>query len=173
MATEPKSRRRRRKKVLRKTDGSLYDVTERRRITPAELRDYVREGGLFEARRQETGSDCTYEVLREVVGAGMLETLVPGLGGGPLSALGGLGGLGALGGGGGALGGLGQIARLLGDEGRRSGDGGWNDWDEGSRRSKRRGDDRGWGDDRQVSDRSRRGDDDDRGWDFDPDADQP
>ena len=26
MATEPKSRRRRRKKILRKNDGSLYDV---------------------------------------------------------------------------------------------------------------------------------------------------
>ena len=90
MATEPKSRRRRRKKILRKTDGSLYDATERRRITPAELRDYVRDGGLFEARRQENGADCTYEVLQGVVGAGLLQNLVPGMGGGPLSGLGGL-----------------------------------------------------------------------------------
>jgi len=51
MATEPKSRRRRRKKILRQNDGSLYDASERRRITTAELRDYLRDGGLFEARR--------------------------------------------------------------------------------------------------------------------------
>ena len=73
MATEPKSRRRRRKKILRKNDGSLYDATERRRITHTELRDYVRDGGLFEARRQEGGADCTYEVLQSVMGVGLLE----------------------------------------------------------------------------------------------------
>src|SRR2546421_7315019 len=84
MATEPKSRRRRRKKILRKDDGSLYDVSERRRITIAELRDYVRDGGLFEARRQEGGADCTYEVLQSVMGVGLLENLVPGMGGGSL-----------------------------------------------------------------------------------------
>src|SRR5438045_2269893 len=94
MSTEPKSRRRRRKKILRKNDGSLYDATEQCRITATELRDYVRDGGLFEARRQESGADCTYEVLQSVLGTGMLETLVPGLGGGPLSSLGGLAGLG-------------------------------------------------------------------------------
>src|SRR5205085_12082422 len=97
MATEPKSRRRRRKKVLRKNDGSLYDATEQHRITAAELRDYVRDGGLFEARRQENGADCTYEVLQSVMGMGLLENLVPGIGGGSLP---GLGGLGALAGGG-------------------------------------------------------------------------
>src|SRR5438128_1345596 len=137
MATEPKSRRRRRKKILRKTDGSLYDATERRRITPAELRDYVRDGGLFEARRQENGADCTYEVLQGVVGAGLLQNLVPGMGGGPLS---GLGGLGALAGGGGALGALGgagglaDLARVLGDQAGRSGD---RDWAEPPKRSHR------------------------------------
>lgn len=137
MATEPKSRRRRRKKILRKNDGSLYDASERRRITPAELRDYVREGGLFEARRQENGADCTYEVLQSVVGAGLLENLVPGLGGGALPGLGGLsalaggGPLGALGGGGG----LGGLARLLGDQVARSGEHDGDDWDEPRRRS--------------------------------------
>jgi hypothetical protein len=151
MATEPKSRRRRRKKILRKNDGSLYDATERRRITPAELREYVRDGGLFEARRQESGSDCTYEVLQSVLGAGLLQNLVPGLGGGPLSGLGGLGAL--AGGGGGALGALGgagglaDLARLLGDEAGRSRDRGWEDWEEPPRRSSRRSaDDRGWDD---------------------------
>lgn len=140
MATEPKSRRRRRKKILRKDDGSLFDVTERRRITHAELREYVRDGGLFEARRQESGSDCTYEVLQSVMGAGLLDNLVPGLGGGSLP---GLGGLGALAGGGplaalGGGGGLGDLARLVGDHVARSGDRNGEDWDEPRRRSRSR-----------------------------------
>jgi hypothetical protein len=149
MATEPKSRRRRRKKILRKNDGSLFDATERRRITPAELRDYVRDGGLFEARRQENGADCTYEVLQGVVGTGLLQNLVPGMGGG---ALPGLGGLSALAGGGGALGALGggglaDLARVLSEHAGRRGDGGWDDWEEPRRRSTRHSSaDRGWDD---------------------------
>jgi hypothetical protein len=147
MATEPKSRRRQRKKVLRKNDGSLYDATERRRITAGELRDYVRDGGLFEARWQDTGADCTYEVLQDVLGVSLLQSLVPGMGGG------GIPGLGALAGGGGALGALGgaaglaEIVRALGESpGRR--DPGWDDWDEAPRRSSRRGgsDHRAWAD---------------------------
>ena len=160
MATEPKSRRRRRKKILRKNDGSLYDATERCRITPAELRDYVRDGGLFEARRQENGADCTYEVLQSVVGAGLVENLVPGMGGGPLS---GLGPLGALAGGGGALGavggagGLAEVVRLLGDGAGRSRDRGWDDWEEPPRRSSRHSsDDRGWADRGASGDPTRR-----------------
>ena len=177
MATEPKSRRRRRKKILRKNDGSLYDATERRRITAAELRDYVRDGGLFEARRQETGADCTYEVLQSVVGAGLLEQLAPGLGGGPLSGLGGLGAL--AGGGGGALGALGgggglaDLVRLLGND---RGGGRWDDDDDPPRRAARRSADRGWGDgdwgDRPKSKHRRdehRSDDPD--WASDPDFD--
>jgi len=148
MATEPKSRRRRRKKILRKDDGSLYDVSERRRITTAELRDYVRDGGLFEARRQENGADCTYEVLQGVVGTGLLQNLVPGMGGGALPGLGGLSAL--AGGGGGALGALGgaaglaDLARVLGDQAGRSGDRGWDDWDEPRRRSTRHSSSRIW-----------------------------
>ncbi len=147
MPTESKSRRRRRKKILKKTDGSLFDATERRRITRAELRDYLRDGGLFEARRQENGADCTYEVLQSVVGMEFLQNLVPGLGSGSLA---GLGGLGALTGGGGPLAGLGgagglrDLARLLGQE-DRDGDR-WDDWDEPSRRSPRRSEDPGWRD---------------------------
>ena len=167
MATQPKSRRRRRKKILRKNDGSLFDATERRRISHAELRDYVREGGLFEARRQETGADCTYEVLQSVMGQGLLENLVPGLGGGSLPGLGGLsalaggGPLGALGGGGG----LSELARLVGDHVARSGDRNGDDWEEPRRRSRHRssGD---WGRDDEWSDppgRSRRRSDE-RDW---------
>jgi hypothetical protein len=160
MATEPKSRRRRRKKILRKNDGSLYDATERRRITAAELRDYVRDGGLFEARRQENGADCTYEVLQGVVGTGLLQNLVPGTGGGALPGLGSLSAV--AGGGGGALGALGgagglvDLARLLGDQAGRSGNGGWDDWEKPTRRSPRHSSaDRSW-DDGDWSDPPRR-----------------
>jgi hypothetical protein len=142
MATEPKSRRRRRKKILRKNDGSLYDATERRWIAPGELRDYVKDGGLFEARRHENGADCTYEVLQDVVGVGLLENLVPGMGGGPLSGLGGLAGLGSSGGGAlsalGGAGGLANLARMIGDQAGRNGDRDWDDWEEPRRRSKGR-----------------------------------
>ena len=134
MATEPRSRRRRRKKILRKNDGSLYDATEQRRITPAELRDYVRGGGLFEARSHENGTDSTYEVLQDIVGAGFLQSIVPGLGGGPLSAL----GLGALGGGGplSALGGVDGVANLVRILGEQPGRSDWDDhWEEPRRRT--------------------------------------
>ena len=128
MAPEPKSRRRRRKKIIRKNDGRLFDATERRHITATELRDYLRDGGLFEARREDGGADCTHEVLQGIVGAGLVENLVPGLGGripglGGLGLLGGLegltggGGLSGLGGLGGA-GGLARLARLLDDDDR-------------------------------------------------------
>ena len=134
MATEPRSRRRRRKKILRKNDGSLYDATERRRITPAELRDYLRGGGLFEASSHENGTDCTYEVLQDIVGAGFLQSIVPGLGGGPLAAL----GLGALGGGGplSALGGADGAANLIRILGEQPGRSDWDDhWEEPRRRT--------------------------------------
>jgi hypothetical protein len=144
MAPEPKSRRRRRKKIVRRDDGSLFDVTERRRITAAELRDHLRDGGLFEARRQRSGTDCTYEVLQSVMGAGMLQDLVPGTGAGPLSALGGLGGgggglLGALGG----AAGLADVVRALGEERDRGRDGDWDDRDDDRRRQRRPSDGRG------------------------------
>lgn len=162
MATEPKSRRRRRKKILRKTDGSLFDATERRRITPTELKDYVRDGGLFEARRQENGADCTYEVLQSVMGLGLMENLVPGLGG---RSLPGLGGLGALAGGGPLAGlsgggGLGDLARLVGDHVARNDD----DWDEPRRRSRSRPSADWAGDDDWSEGRSRRRSGSDRDW---------
>jgi hypothetical protein len=107
-----------------------------------EVREYVRDGGFFEARREGTGADCTHEILQGVVGTGLLENLLPGMsGGGPLS---GLGALGALAGGGGGLGGLGalgngeglgQLARLLGDH-RNHRESDW-DYDDEPRRSRR------------------------------------
>jgi hypothetical protein len=135
------ARRRRRKKILRRSDGSLYDVSERRPISVVELREYVRDGGFFEARREGTGADCTHEILQGIVGTGLLENLLPGMsGGGPLS---GLGALGALAGGGGGLGALGngseglpQLARLLGDD-RNHRESDWDYHDE-PRRSPRR-----------------------------------
>lgn len=144
MATSSGSRRRHRKKIISKSDGSLYDLSERRRISHAELRDHVRDGGLFEARRHDrSGEDCTYEVLHGVMGEGVLENLVPGLGGGPLSGLGGLGGLPGGSGGLGGLAGLARLARLVGDG---SGNRDWDRrdaWEDPPRRSSRRESDRG------------------------------
>ncbi len=137
------SRRRYRKKIVRRKDGSLFDLSERRRISAAALADHVRDGGLFEARREESGTDCTYEILRDVMGTGMLEGMVPGLGGHPLSGLGPLGalagGTGGLGRLGGAAGELARLARLAGaDDRERERD--WDDWEESPRRSRRRRD---------------------------------
>lgn len=165
MTTEPRSRRRRRKRIIRKGDGSLYDVSERRRISHSELKEYVKDGGVFEARRQGSGQDCTFEVLQGMLGTGLLENLAPGLGGGPFSGLGGLGGaLGALSGGSGGLGHLGALARLVGEESAHRDPRGGDDWDEPSRRSSRRGSERdrnGW--DEPPSRSSRRESDQDWG----------
>jgi hypothetical protein len=156
MATGSSSRRGRRKKVLRRKDGSLYDVSERRRISHADLRDYVRDGGFFEARQDETHADCTFEVLQGMMGTGLLENFLPGTSGGPLSGLGALGALsggtgplGALTGGSGSGGALAHLARLVADEARRESERDRDDWDDPPRRSSRRESDRrgdGWDD---------------------------
>jgi len=153
------ARRRRRKKILRRSDGSLYDVSERRPISVVELREYVRDGGFFEARREGTGADCTHEILQGVVGTGLLENLLPGMsGGGPLS---GLGALGAISGGGGGLG-LGQLARLLGDDrNHRESD---RDYHDEPRRSRRRDHQRWEGWDERPRRRSERDVDDGPDW---------
>jgi hypothetical protein len=170
VSTEPRSRRRRRKKIVRRDDGSLFDATERRRITPAELRDYIRDGGLFEARRQGSGTDCTYEVLQSVLGASMLQNLVPGLGAGPLSGLG-------LGGGGGPLGalagngGLADLARLLGDEARRRQRDFDDDWDEPRRGGRRPSDDGGWREGNRLAEEGRPAERDKLDWADEPDFD--
>jgi hypothetical protein len=165
MATEPKSRRRKRKKIVRKNDGSMFDASERRRITLTELREHVRDGGLFEARRHENGSDCTYEVLQSVMGSGVLQSLVPGFSGDSIPGLGALSGLGRLGALANGGGGLADIARALGDEG--SSRGGWEDWDEPKR--PRRSADHRWNNPdfaEPPPDRTRR---DDPDWATDPD----
>jgi hypothetical protein len=176
VATEPKSRRRRRKKIVRRDDGSLFDASERRRITAAELRDHVRDGGLFEARRERSGTDCTYEVLTSVMGTGMLQNLVPGLGSGPLGGLGGLGG-----GGGGLLGALGgaagvaDVVRALGEERDRHRDDDWDDRGDDDRRRRRRraapSEGRGWPSDEFTESPSRppKHDRPDRDWASDAD----
>ena len=171
MSTESGSRRRRRKKIVRRDDGSLFDATERRRITPAELRDYLRDGGLFEARRQGSGTDCTYEVLQSVLGAGMLQNLVPGLGAGPLAGLG-------LGGGGGPLGalagngGLADLARLLGDEARRrQREFDDDEWDEPRRGGRRPSDEAGWRDGNRLEEERRPAGRDKVDWADEPDFD--
>ncbi|MEV5573245.1 polyhydroxyalkanoate synthesis regulator DNA-binding domain-containing protein [Spirillospora sp. NPDC052269] len=48
-------------------DGDLYDLDERRRIALKELGDEVKAGRQFRVRHGETGTDCTHEVLLEVL----------------------------------------------------------------------------------------------------------
>jgi hypothetical protein len=53
--------------LRRETDGSLYDVDERRPISVAELCDDLRAGRYFRATRSDSGANCTNEVLAEVI----------------------------------------------------------------------------------------------------------
>lgn len=59
--------------LRRDADGSLYDVKAHRFVSMEELRDDLRSGHRFRAHRYDTGIDCTYEVLIEV-----LTTALPG-----------------------------------------------------------------------------------------------
>ena len=63
--------------LRREADGLLYDVDEHRRVTIAELREDVQEGRRFRATRHDTGVDCTYEVLAELVGSAALPHASP------------------------------------------------------------------------------------------------
>ena len=72
-----------------RSDGSMFDVEQRRRITVEELRDLLVGGENFEAETEETGRDCTVEVLRKVMGGGALDQL-SGQGGLPMPGLGAL-----------------------------------------------------------------------------------
>ena len=74
-----------RRELRRESDGSLYDIDERRRVPLAELRDEVRVGRRFRAFRHDTASDCTNEVLVE-----LLENALPVAGRGELGAVTGL-----------------------------------------------------------------------------------
>lgn len=59
-----------RRRLRQESDGSLYDVDERRRVEIAELVDDVRSGRFFRAARHTSGENCTQEVLAQVLGAG-------------------------------------------------------------------------------------------------------
>ncbi|WP_026413414.1 polyhydroxyalkanoate synthesis regulator DNA-binding domain-containing protein [Actinomadura oligospora] len=52
-------------------DGDLYDLEERRRVTLKELGDEVKVGRQFRVRHAETDTDCTHEVLLEVLRASL------------------------------------------------------------------------------------------------------
>ena len=71
--------------LRREADGLLYDVDEHRRVTIAELREDVQEGRRFRAVRHDSGADCTYEVLAELVGTAAVPRASPD--GGILGAL--------------------------------------------------------------------------------------
>lgn len=70
----------------------MFDVEQRRRISVEELRDHLVGGGNFEAETEETGRDCTFEVLRTLMGGGALDPMsgLAGQGGLPLPGLGSL-----------------------------------------------------------------------------------
>lgn len=68
----------------------MFDAEQRRRISVEELRDLLVGGENFEAETEETGRDCTMEVLRRLMGGGALDPL-SGHGGLPMPGLGGLG----------------------------------------------------------------------------------
>jgi|GEM_PF-4073584 len=84
------SRRRDRKRIVVREDGAMFDLSARRPISTTALREYLQDGGLFEAATQQGGRDCTYEVLRKIVGAPDPSRPPPGAPG-PMSALGVLG----------------------------------------------------------------------------------
>lgn len=85
----------------------MFDPAARHSISVEELRDHLLDGGLFEAETEETGRDCTYEVLRRVMGTPGLDAFTGGGSGAP----GGLPGVGALGG----LSQLAGLAKVFGD----------------------------------------------------------
>ncbi|WP_185836830.1 polyhydroxyalkanoate synthesis regulator DNA-binding domain-containing protein [Streptomyces sp. WAC 06783] len=51
----------------RHTDGRLYDVRLHEPVTPDELAQEVRAGHTFAVRDHHTGTDCTYQVLAQVM----------------------------------------------------------------------------------------------------------
>ena len=75
-------RRRPRRKIVCRSDGSMFDVEQRRRISVEELRNLLIGGENFEAETEETGRDCTVEVLQRVMSGA--PSSMSGLGGLPL-----------------------------------------------------------------------------------------
>ncbi|MBA3743508.1 hypothetical protein [Sporichthya sp.] len=88
MGERVSARRRERRQIVCRTDGSMYDTAARRSISVEDLRDHLLDGGHFEAET-ETGRDCTYDVLRRVMGTPGLDAFTGGGAGaaGPLSGL--------------------------------------------------------------------------------------
>ena len=69
--TPRSSRRKPRLQVVRDSSGRL-SATDGRPISRSELRDHLGDGGYFEARRSDTGTVCTAQVLREVLRDGLV-----------------------------------------------------------------------------------------------------
>jgi len=100
------SRRRERRRIVCRSDGTMFDVGARHRVTVEELRDHLQDGGLFEAVTEATGRDCTLEVLRKIMLPSGVDALTaPGGAGGQLPGMGALGSLSQ----------LGLIANMLGE----------------------------------------------------------
>jgi hypothetical protein len=59
------------RRLRQESDGSLYDVDERRRVELSELCEDVRSGRFFRAARHTSGENCTQEVLAKVLAAGV------------------------------------------------------------------------------------------------------
>jgi hypothetical protein len=53
--------------IYRYSDGSLHDSTENRQVDVSELREVVCAGRRFRVFHHETGADCTYQVLAELL----------------------------------------------------------------------------------------------------------
>jgi hypothetical protein len=66
--------------LRRESDGSLYDLDERRRISGTELRDDIQAGRRFRAIRHDSGADCTSEVLAEALRGAVADRLGAGTG---------------------------------------------------------------------------------------------
>ena len=56
-----------RRMLLRDRDGTLYDPAQNRSVSIEEVADDVRARRFIRVKRLETGSDCTYEVLAEIL----------------------------------------------------------------------------------------------------------
>jgi hypothetical protein len=68
-----------RRVLVRDHDGKLYDPAQNRSVSIEEVADDVRAHRLIRVNRLETGSDCTYEVLGEIVATNLPQALTAGV----------------------------------------------------------------------------------------------